>query len=641
VGSPPATGLLVDVLGFLTGTVLYGMLLVMVWRERLRDGAPLFSMRGRLTLLTGVFGLVWNLGALFSFGTRVVTPGAAHPIVEALAFAALGFLPAAVVHAIAGGQTTLGRTAARVAIGAAYLLSTTAAILHGLAAFDDAPVPSRAALWLLTGGFSALAIWLFAVTRREPAARRGIWFAALAIFAVSALHFRSHAGNEAWWVELAGHHASLPLALAILHQDYRFALADLFLEKAIALLLLMGVSLALLPAVVAPLLRWYDAGGVHDARAVALIVAAWMATAMLFPWLERLSHAIVDRVVLKRPDYAALLLAFGDEVEACETEGAVVSAVAGALERALGVSAPAVVDDPWPGGDPRLVVATPAMASGTTLARLRTVDAPHRAVALGPLPAGRRLLSDDLRLVESLSRTAARQIDAIRVARERLARTAREQRIERLAAEAELRALRARLHPHFLFNALTTIGYLIQAAPDRALDTLLRLTSVLRGVLRRTTAEFSTLGDEMRFIASYLEIERARFEERLDVTLDVDPAAQSLACPTLLLQPLVENAVQHGLAPRASPGRVTVEARINGDALVVRVADTGVGFDPARAARPDSVGLSSVAQRLQAHYGDQATLTIESAPGAGTAVTITMPARSAGREGAETRRRAG
>jgi two-component system LytT family sensor kinase len=366
-----------------------------------------------------------------------------------------------------------------------------------------------------------------------------------------------------------------------------------------------------------------------------------MATAMLFPWLERLSHAIVDRVVLKRPDYAALLLAFGDEVEACETEGAVVSAVAGALERALGVSAPAVVDDPWPGGDPRLVVATPAMASGTTLARLRTVDAPHRAVALGPLPAGRRLLSDDLRLVESLSRTAARQIDAIRVARERLARTAREQRIERLAAEAELRALRARLHPHFLFNALTTIGYLIQAAPDRALDTLLRLTSVLRGVLRRTTAEFSTLGDEMRFIASYLEIERARFEERLDVTLDVDPAAQSLACPTLLLQPLVENAVQHGLAPRASPGRVTVEARINGDALVVRVADTGVGFDPARAARPDSVGLSSVAQRLQAHYGDQATLTIESAPGAGTAVTITMPARSAGREGAETRRRAG
>jgi hypothetical protein len=236
VGSPPATGLLVDVLGFLTGTVLYGMLLVMVWRERLRDGAPLLSMRGRLTLLTGVFGLVWNLGALFSFGTRVVTPGAAHPIVEALAFAALGFLPAAVVHAIAGGQAVMGRSAARAAIGTSYLLSTIAAILHGVAAFDAAPVPSRAALWLLTGGFSAMAIWLFAVTRRQPAARRGIWFAALAIFAVSALHFRSHAGNEAWWVELAGHHASLPLALAILHQDYRFALADLFLEKAIALL---------------------------------------------------------------------------------------------------------------------------------------------------------------------------------------------------------------------------------------------------------------------------------------------------------------------------------------------------------------------------------------------------------------------
>jgi two-component system LytT family sensor kinase len=272
---------------------------------------------------------------------------------------------------------------------------------------------------------------------------------------------------------------------------------------------------------------------------------------------------------------------------------------------------------------------------------LPTDVAPHRALAVAPLPAGRRLLSDDLRLVEALSRTAARRVDAIRVARERLARTAREQRIERLAAEAELRALRARLHPHFLFNALTTIGYLIQAAPDRALDTLLRLTSVLRGVLRRTTAEFSTLGDEMRFIASYLEIERARFEERLEVALDVDPAAESLACPTLLLQPVVENAVQPGLGPRAAPGRVLVEARVQDDTLVVRVVDTGVGFDPAGAGRPDSVGLSSVAQRLQAHYGDRATLAIESAPGAGTAVTITLPARLAGREGAEARRRAG
>ena len=93
--------------------------------------------------------------------------------------------------------------------------------------------------------------------------------------------------------------------------------------------------------------------------------------------------------------------------------------------------------------------------------------------------------------------------------------------MERLAAQAELRALRAQLQPHFLFNALTTIGHLIQQAPPRALDTLLRLTSVLRGVLRRTTSEFATLGEEIDLITSYLDIEQARFEERLRVEIDV------------------------------------------------------------------------------------------------------------------------
>src|SRR5216117_2914281 len=117
---------------------------------------------------------------------------------------------------------------------------------------------------------------------------------------------------------------------------------------------------------------------------------------------------------------------------------------------------------------------------------------------------------------------AARRIDAIRVTQERHEREIREREMGRLATEAELRALRAQINPHFLFNALTTIGYLIQKAPPRALETLLRLTALLRGVLR-SEGEVTTLGRELELVESYLDIERARFEHRLRVTIDVPP----------------------------------------------------------------------------------------------------------------------
>src|SRR5207245_9414133 len=121
---------------------------------------------------------------------------------------------------------------------------------------------------------------------------------------------------------------------------------------------------------------------------------------------------------------------------------------------------------------------------------------------------------------EAIAVAVARRVDAIRVTNERYEREIREREIGKLATEAELRALRAQINPHFLFNALTTIGHLIQTAPPRALQTLLRLTALLRGVLR-SEGEYSTLGRELEIIESYLDIERARFEHRLLVRIDV------------------------------------------------------------------------------------------------------------------------
>src|SRR5438045_3239977 len=162
---------------------------------------------------------------------------------------------------------------------------------------------------------------------------------------------------------------------------------------------------------------------------------------------------------------------------------------------------------------------------------------------IAPLTGGRRLLSDDVATLEAIVTIAARRIDAIRVTQERHDREIREREMGRLATEAELRALRAQINPHFLFNALTTIGYLIQTAPPRALQTLLRLTALLRAVLR-SEGEFTTLGRELEIIESYLDIEHARFEQRLHVTIDVPTRLRNVRLPPLILQPLVENAIK-------------------------------------------------------------------------------------------------
>src|SRR5439155_11556149 len=225
----------------------------------------------------------------------------------------------------------------------------------------------------------------------------------------------------------------------------------------------------------------------------------------------------------------------------------------------------------------------------------------------------------------------ARRIDAIRMTNERYTRELREQEIGKLATEAELRALRAQINPHFLFNALTTIGYLIQTAPPRALETLLRLTALLRGVLR-SEGEFTTLGRELEIVEAYLDIERARFEHRLRVTIDVPPRLRNIRLPPLLLQPLVENAVKHGIGHKQTGGQVLIRARVERmDAdqrrLALTVEDTGAGTTPQtlERGRASGVGLRNVERRLACQYGDAASLSIRTVLDEGTVVEIRVP----------------
>ena len=264
-------------------------------------------------------------------------------------------------------------------------------------------------------------------------------------------------------------------------------------------------------------------------------------------------------------------------------------------------------------------------------------------LVVSDLMGGRRLLSDDVATLETVGLLVARRIDAIRITRERIDRQLREQELDKLSTEAELRALRAQINPHFLFNALTTIGYLIQTAPTRALDTLMRLTSLLRGVLR-SEGEFTTLGRELDIVESYLDIERARFEDRLRVRIDVANKLKTMRVPPLLLQPLVENAVKHGIGPLQEGGEVIVSAKLRpadrGLArLALTVRDTGVGTTLAKLAlrQRDGVGLRNVERRLACQYGEAASLTVDTAPGRGMTITILLPVEFMAREESDRR----
>ena len=202
----------------------------------------------------------------------------------------------------------------------------------------------------------------------------------------------------------------------------------------------------------------------------------------------------------------------------------------------------------------------------------------------------------------------------------------REHQARELAAVAQLEALRAQINPHFLFNSLNSIVQLISSDPARAEECVERLAEIFRYLLRSENRSFVTLADELDIVDAYLDIERARFGEKLGVDYVVEEGARHRFVPTLILQPLIENAVRHGVSQKVGGGRVSIEADLEGDDLRLIVRDTGVGLSqPVRQDSTPGVGLRNVHNRLVQLFGDDYAPRIDSEPGNGTAVTLRVP----------------
>ncbi|MFJ6163530.1 sensor histidine kinase [Micromonospora orduensis] len=290
----------------------------------------------------------------------------------------------------------------------------------------------------------------------------------------------------------------------------------------------------------------------------------------------------------------------------------------------------------------RTVVSGRSTVLGEHELRCDRVDCPIRGAVVAPLQgADGRVVGALVAVADSAPAPGLVQatLETAHWAGNQLALAELDSSRERLA-RAEIRALRAQISPHFIYNALTAIGSFVRTDPERARELILEFAEFTRYSFR-AHGEFTTLAEELRSIDRYLTIERARFGDRLQVRLQIAPEVLPVTLPFLCLQPLVENAVRHGLSRKPGTGMVSIEARDAGAECHITVEDDGVGMDPttltagiaelARGAGDPGddtgqhVGLSNVDERLRSVFGDRFGLVVETGLGSGTRVSMRVP----------------
>ncbi len=578
--------LLVNTLGHSAGVLIFGIFLALL----LRDRAARRLRGGVKSILAAVLALVWNLASLIVLGSNSPDTWFVR-ITIAIGFSVLSLLPAVLF------DLCLERRY-RPLVRCGYALSTLATVLHIAELFRQDASYHRWALTSISIGFGILtliaAVLVYRGERDRATTSRLVGTMSLFLLAVSFVHLGSGHARQIWSQELAFHHAAIPLALLVLLQDYRFILLDAFFRFLanvfLAAVFVFGVveawQLGILPAADTPF---------HT----ALLLAGACLLLVLFALARGGVQRALTRLIFRRPNEEALLHDLKTPIRNEEEY------IAGAVSR-LGqfMGAPAQV------------------CSGTVDAEdqgaeavlpLRTGSGGSLSVLLGRRTGGRRYLSEDLQALGRAAAVIGEQLEQFRDLETR-----------RLVAQAELRALQSQIHPHFLFNALNALYGIIPREARGARETVLNLADIFRYFLE-TKKTLVPLEEEMHIVRAYLDVERLRLGDKLQLEIDVMPEALSVPIPILSIQPLVENAVKHGIAPQAGGGLIRIHAGLDpGGALRISVRDSGPGFTTSNRA---GVGLENVERRLDLCYGGDARLSIESSA-SGTEVSVRIPVAS-------------
>lgn len=595
--------LIVNTLGHAAGILIFGNFLALVLWSR----SPKRRAR-RLAILAAALALAWNLAS-----ATVLVMGERDTLLEraiaGAAFCALSLLPAVLLD-----LCLLDRFPALVRTG--YVLSAIATVAHAAELVAGAGSYHRAGLGLITVGFGLLTViavvcilWSSGENPRVLSSRL-LAAMSLFLFAISFVHFSEGQSHQAWSTELAFHHAGIPLALFVLLQDYRFVFLDAFIRFLANGLLagLFGLALA--------------ASFVHLDFAAQAVVATLLLA--IFATLRGTLLRLLSRIVFRQADPGALLnelrgspAAQAADAESYIRESALKIAAFMKTNLALlpensSVPAPGVV---FPALISELPDSKELRRKGVeVVVPLRLQDEQSRSFGLGERQGGRRYLSTDLETLARLAGCVAEQADRIR-----------QTEMQRLVFEAELRALQAQIHPHFLFNALNTLYGIIPRQATEARKMLLNLAEVFRYFLQ-AEKPYIRVEEELQVIKAYLSIEQLRLGNKLQIAIDVEESALRERIPALSIEPLVENAVKHGIAPQAEGGVVRVEVKREDGGVRVCVHDSGGGFngrDSHGAVEHAGIGLKNVSRRLELCYGPAARLQIESTPSGSTVSFLT------------------
>ena len=588
--------LLINILGHAAGALIFAIFLVLLYSGRGWSG-----LQGRyLSGLAAGLSLVWNLGSL----VVLAWPGLPAPVlalVAATSFSVLSLLPAVLL------QVSLeGRWPALVWVG--YVLSAAAVIMHFWEIHfwetqGNGATLHQTALMVITVGFLILA----AVAVAAPALRhrqgriRGLASMCLALFAMSFVHFGPGHASEAWSSELVVHHAGIPLALFVLLQDYRFVLLDAFvrfLTNALLAAILTGLMIA-----AAFRLVLVERVAQQPLQEAILFISICLFL-VFFAWLRNRVQTWLTQAIFRRGNVAGLASrvkdcpAFSSEEEYVEWAAALIAAAVRTKDYAV-----APQSELEAARDLHAPVLANALPASHTPAKWNWVEVvmpvrfgqdDARLILLGRRHGGQRYFSEDLDTLRQAALEIAERIEAMR-----------RQEMNRLVSQAELRALQSQINPHFLFNALNTLYGTIPREAGGARRMVTNLAEIFRYFLQ-SDRTFVPLAQEMQIVRAYLEVEQLRLGERLSVEFQVDKAALDLPVPVLSVQPLVENAIKHGVAQSAEPGYVRVRIELGGDELRIAVENSSEG---ARAAETGTgVGLQNVRRRLEICYGPGATL---------------------------------
>lgn len=595
---------LVNTVGHCAGVIIFGILLHLFLLEWRRATAE----RSLLPVVAAALGLLWNLGSLIGMATSPQGDPVADAIVAA-SFSVLSLLPAVLLHISL-------RSRHRALWMAGYAVSVAAVLLHIGDLITGAPRFHYAAILLVTIGFGVLttvSVVQEALTGpRDGSGTRLAGAMVLFLFAISFVHFESAHDVKAWSGEAALHHAGIPLALFVLLQDYRFLLLDAFIRFLVnGMLAALAVWIAFEAEARFALLSHAR----HDPFAAGLIITAACLALSAFAWLRSRGQRFLTRVVFLRANPDRAISNLRDIGAAAHNDAEYLNSAAGFVAGFLSARRFELIPPPTVVPDLAIAVLDPAVwdlpAWVQALVPLRFSRGDVYLLALSSRIGGRRYLSEDVEVLERFATVVCEQVERIR-----------NSEMQALVSQAELRALQAQINPHFLFNALNTLYGTISRENSAARNLVLNLSGLFRYSFARNPG-LIRIEEELAIVRAYLEIEKLRLGTRLRSEIDVDDNILQAEVPVLSIQPLVENAVKHGVAVSQSPGFVRLRIRRQGSEISVEISNSGAFVESEPAG--NGVGLANVRRRLALCYGDESDLEISSSAGI-TSVRFSVPA---------------